>query len=60
MADPDYEDETNFSLGELAPKARNKFRYEYDFGDNWRHEILVEKILPPDPAMKHPACTAGE
>jgi hypothetical protein len=20
------------------------FRYDYDFGDNWRHDVLVERI----------------
>jgi hypothetical protein len=21
-----------------------RFRYNYDFGDNWRHDMLVERI----------------
>jgi hypothetical protein len=21
-----------------------RFRYDYDFGDNWRHDVLVERI----------------
>ncbi|MCF7732997.1 MAG: plasmid pRiA4b ORF-3 family protein [Akkermansiaceae bacterium] len=56
----DIEDEREFSLAGLAPAARKKLRYEYDFGDGWLHEILVEKLLPPDPAMRHPVCTAGK
>jgi len=56
----EIEDETEFSLANLAPAPKNKFQYEYDLGDSWLHEILVEKILPPDPAMRHPVCTAGK
>lgn len=22
--------------------------YVYDFGDNWRHEVVLEKIVPSD------------
>jgi Plasmid pRiA4b ORF-3-like protein len=25
--------------------------YLYDFGDNWRHEVVLEKTLPSDPAV---------
>ena len=34
--------------------------YEYDFGDGWAHEILLEEILPIDNKQKYPACLAGE
>jgi hypothetical protein len=46
-------------LAEVAPEAKKKFLYLYDFGDGWEHEILVEKILGPDPAFKRPVCLAG-
>src|SRR5580704_17867435 len=28
----DFEDENDFTLGELLPRARQKMEYEYDFG----------------------------
>lgn len=31
---------------------RRKFRYWYDFGDDWWHEITIEKRLPPDVSAK--------
>ena len=52
-------DEKDFTVAELAPAAKRRFSYEYDFGDSWEHEVLVEKILPPDSAFKHPVCLAG-
>ena len=51
--------EKKHTLAEIAPAAKKKFIYEYDFGDGWQHEVVVEKVLPPDPGFKHPVCLAG-
>lgn len=51
--------EKKFTVADLAPAAKKKFIYEYDFGDGWAHNIVVEKTLPADPAFKHPFCLAG-
>lgn len=48
-----------YTVANLAPAAKRKFIYEYDFGDGWQHEVVTEKVLPPDPAFKHPVCLAG-
>ena len=34
--------------------------YEYDFGDSWQHEIVLEKTLEPEPQVKYPRCIEGE
>lgn len=36
-----------------------QFKYHYDFGDNWRHTVMVEEFLSLDVAPKHGACIAG-
>ena len=51
--------EQRYTVADLAPAARRKFSYEYDFGDGWQHQIAVEKVLPPDVAFRHPVCLAG-
>ena len=33
--------------------------YLYDFGDDWWHDLVVEKILPAMPGVAYPHCTAG-
>ena len=33
--------------------------YVYDYGDNWRHDVVLEKVLPAA-GMVHPVCLAGE
>jgi len=51
--------EKRYTVAALAPAPKRKFIYEYDFGDGWQHDVLTEKILPPDLSFKHPACLAG-
>lgn len=36
------------------------FIYEYDLGDSWKHEIVVEEILESDQDVKFSRCTEGE
>jgi Plasmid pRiA4b ORF-3-like protein len=38
----------------------DRFTYTYDFGDDWEHDIKLEKVLPPDPRAVVPACLAGK
>lgn len=35
------------------------FTYTYDFGDNWEHKIVVEKVLDVSPVASLPACIDG-
>jgi hypothetical protein len=52
--------EAPVTLEQVAPRAKDKVRYTYDFGDDWEHEILVEKVLDRDPtASALPLCTGG-
>ena len=52
--------EWTVTLGEIAPIAGRRFRYVYDLGDGWMHDILVEAIQAPKTPLKYPVCLAGE
>jgi hypothetical protein len=56
----DDEDDSRVELREVLTRAGQKFRYKYDFGDGWDHEIVVEKILPPAAGARHAVCLAGK
>jgi hypothetical protein len=47
-------------LNDLLSKPKAKCVYEYDFGDGWEHEIVLEKILPPEPGVRYPVCLDGK
>jgi Plasmid pRiA4b ORF-3-like protein len=34
--------------------------YEYDFGDSWGHEIVLEGMFLSEKAARYPKCIAGE
>ncbi len=54
-----FRDERKATLGDLITHARGRARYTYDFGDDWEHEIVVEKRLAAEPGMAYPVCVAG-
>lgn len=56
----DEEYAADVTLDDLDLKAKAKMSYNYDFGDDWLHDIVVEKVLPREAKAKYPACTGGE
>jgi hypothetical protein len=53
-------DERRFRLKRITKNEGFQFCYEYDFGDSWKHTLLVEKITDPEPGQRVPVCIAGE
>jgi hypothetical protein len=38
-------DERKHRLKDVVSRQTSRFTYEYDFGDLWAHELLIENIL---------------
>jgi len=53
-------DASTVTLDNTITDTKVKFDYEYDFGDCWRHKILVEKFLPRDMSKNYPICIDGK
>lgn len=49
----------NFYLHQLVKRRGQRFTYEYDFGDRWMHDILVENTQPSPDAAPPARCLAG-
>ncbi|MDP2364546.1 MAG: plasmid pRiA4b ORF-3 family protein [Ignavibacteria bacterium] len=66
MKDDDMWDDMNsvdykkMKVSDLLKAVKEKIIYEYDFGDGWQHDIILEKILAYDDKLKHPICLAGK
>jgi hypothetical protein len=52
--------EQRVKLERIITAEKERFVYEYDFGDGWIHDILLEKILPPEPDPHYPRCVGGK
>ena len=46
-------------LRKIVPMDETMFLYVYDFGDNWRHDIAVERIGVKESGVHYPVCVAG-
>ena len=57
--DPPTRDAGNLRLTKLIERGVTAFTYTYDFGDDWRHSIVIEEVLPADPATDYPRFVDG-
>lgn len=67
IPDEDLEDSDIYLLPDWEQKIHKWFtegnahaEYVYDFGDNWRHDIVLEKIISREKGVKYPRCIYGE
>jgi hypothetical protein len=47
-------------ISDFLKQEKDRMMYEYDLGDGWQHDILLEKILDPDPEKIYPVCIKGK
>ncbi len=47
-------------LNSILKNEKDYLFYEYDFGDGWEHNIILEKILAADKQLQIPSCIAGK
>lgn len=53
------EDEDVVQINHVLPHVGDEMQYTYDFGDNWRHRVVLEAILLPDADAQYPRCIGG-
>jgi hypothetical protein len=61
LEDEDDADASTTRLRDVLPiqNRRPRFEYVYDFGDEWRHQLIVEERLQSEPGVTYPRCLAG-
>ena len=58
--DIDMLDERQTKISDVLKAKGDSVLYVYDLGDDWRHEVVLEKILPTPDTTARPVCIAGE
>jgi hypothetical protein len=63
---PDHEydmpsvSERRTRLGDLLQRPKDRLIYEYDFGDSWEHDVVLEDIYEAQPEVRYPRVIAGK
>jgi len=52
-------DEEKYKINQVMDKPKAKIIYEYDFGDSWDHDLVLEKISTKDEKFNYPICLDG-
>ena len=52
--------ERNVTVQQILPRPGSALRWDYDFGDGWEHDVVVQSIEEPGPETAYPICTGGE
>ena len=55
-----HRSERRTALCDVISERGDRMRYVYDFGDHWRHDIVVEKVLTAEAASRLPICLTGK
>jgi len=58
--DDGTEDAGRIQLRDVAARRGARLTYLYDFGDNWRHQLIVDKTACSDAEPGKAVCIAGE
>lgn len=62
-SDPEFgvrrQNERKVRLQDVLREAKDRMVYEYDFGDGWEHEVVLERVTSPRPGVQCPRVLAG-
>jgi hypothetical protein len=60
LGDLELLDESRVPVARVLVAEGDTLVYVYDLGDDWRHDVVLEKILPSQDAETKPVCLGGE
>ena len=49
----------NIRLRDVVDRGVDRFSYSYDFGDDWRIKVAIEKTVPAQDGVRYPALAGG-
>lgn len=60
LEDMDVLDYRKIRIGTILRRPKDSLKYEYDFGDGWLHDIVLQKIHPKVDGVTYPFFMDGE
>lgn len=60
LEDTKIVDDSMVDITEIFKNEKDKLDYTYDFGDNWKHTITLEKIIDVKQPLEHMMCVGGK
>jgi len=57
---PPREDERKTVLGDVLRAAGDRLIYVYDFGDGWKHDVVLERVFAAELSCEYPRVIDGE
>ena len=48
------------TLAAFRLRPRERFRYTYDYGDWWQHDVRLEQVQPIEARRAYPVCISGQ
>ncbi|MEW6072075.1 MAG: plasmid pRiA4b ORF-3 family protein [Planctomycetota bacterium] len=52
-------DERKLRLDDVLRRPKDRLVYEYDFGDGWEHDVVLERVHVAEPGGKYPLVLGG-
>jgi len=49
----------NIRIDEYFTREGDRAEYDYDFGDGWEHDLILERILEAEEGARYPRCIDG-
>ena len=56
----EFHNDKNVTLDKVLMVPKDRMMYEYDFGDSWEHDVVLEKILLKDHKKIYPYVVKGK
>lgn len=61
IGEDDSEDARRVKIRDLLLEPGDQMLYEYDFGDSWTHDVILEQVLDiNEVGYRYPRCIAGD
>ncbi|MHB8510469.1 MAG: plasmid pRiA4b ORF-3 family protein [Candidatus Dormibacteria bacterium] len=53
------DDPRSVNLAHFSLRVGERFVYDYDLIDGWRHDVRLERVVSLEPERSYPVCTGG-